>query len=146
LAKAHALTEYLGACRFFVACLEVANVSDREGLRDRLLRVPVGRKRPRRGREQEASSDEGLEEQVSPAEGLEEQASLDQGLEEPVSLDQGLEEQASLDQDSEEQVSPDEGLEEQASLDEGSEEQASPDEGLEEEEASRVRDVLSMIE
>jgi hypothetical protein len=31
---------YLDACRLYVECLDVAYVSDREGLRDRLLRAP----------------------------------------------------------------------------------------------------------
>jgi hypothetical protein len=65
LAKAHSLIKYLGACRLFVACLEVAYVSDREGLRDRLLRVPMGRKRIGSDGEQEASPNEGSEEEAS---------------------------------------------------------------------------------
>jgi hypothetical protein len=34
----------LDASRLYAECLEVANVSDREALRDRLLRAPVARK------------------------------------------------------------------------------------------------------
>ena len=37
------LANYLGACQLYVDCLDVANVSDREGFRDRLLRAPVAR-------------------------------------------------------------------------------------------------------
>jgi hypothetical protein len=55
LAKAHSLTKYLAACRLFVGCLEAANVSDRVGLRDRLLRVPMDRQRASSEGEQAAS-------------------------------------------------------------------------------------------
>jgi hypothetical protein len=79
------MTEYLAACRLFVACLEVAYVSDREGLRDRLLRVPVDRKRARNNGEQEVRAEESFGEEADPEAGSGEEASLEQGWEEEVS-------------------------------------------------------------
>ena len=40
VASIQLLADYLGACRLYLACLEVAYVSDREGVRDRVLRAP----------------------------------------------------------------------------------------------------------
>jgi hypothetical protein len=94
LGKVHSLIAYLGACRLFVACMEVAYVSDREGLRDRLLRVPMGRKRARSGAEQEASLDRGLEEEASLDEGLEEETSPNEGSDGQASPDEGSGEEA----------------------------------------------------
>lgn len=84
LAKIRSLAEYLSACRLFVACMEVAYVSDREGLRDRLLRVPMGRKSERSDGEREAS----------PCEGSVEEASLDEGSVKEAGPDEGSEEEA----------------------------------------------------
>jgi hypothetical protein len=65
LAKIRSLIEYLSACRLFVACLEAAYVSDRDALRDRLLRVPMGRESAKSDKEEGVSLDEGSEEEAS---------------------------------------------------------------------------------
>jgi hypothetical protein len=115
LAKANSLTEYLGACRLFVACLEVAQVSDRGGLRDRLLQVPIGRESVRSDGGQQASPDRGWEEQVSPDEGWAEEAGPDEGWEEEAGPGESPEEEASPGEGSEEEAGPDESPDEEAS-------------------------------